>query len=225
MPSGFVPCRGFLGRVGSLAWEAGRAGGLSGAISDWRGAISLGSPSTLRTHRQRGAMATPSPSDPSPPEANHYELLRVSESATPQQLRSAFRSLSKLYHPDTTSLPQAQAAQSFQRLQQAYAVLSDPVARRAYDLQAHGAEATQGPSLRDSPSWGNGLSRRCLQQESRPFGIVQQARGSPLQPINRLHLGEAGSFRWGVVRPAAPGHRPGAEPRPGHRSGLGAGRN
>lgn len=90
-------------------------------------------------------MATPSPSDPSPPEANHYELLRVSESATPLQLRSAFRSLSKLYHPDTTSLPQAQAAQSFQRLQQAYAVLSDPLARRAYDLRRMGPGQPTAP--------------------------------------------------------------------------------
>jgi curved DNA-binding protein CbpA len=103
-------------------------------------------------------MATPSPSDPSPPEANHYELLRVSESATPQQLRSAFRSLSKLYHPDTTSLPQAQAAQSFQRLQQAYAVLSDPVARRAYDLRR------MLPGQPKAPVSGIGVGQRPLPQ-------------------------------------------------------------
>lgn len=91
-------------------------------------------------------MATPHSSHPSPPDTDHYEQLRVADSATPQQLRSAFRRLSKLYHPDTTSLPQSQAARSFQRLQQAYAVLSDPVARRAYDGWRSGPRQLIDPS-------------------------------------------------------------------------------
>jgi hypothetical protein len=67
--------------------------------------------------------------------ASHYQLLQLPMSASEQELRRAFRSLSKLYHPDTTSLPVAEAEQAFQRLQQAYAVLSDPDARRRYDAQ------------------------------------------------------------------------------------------
>ena len=66
---------------------------------------------------------------------SHYVLLQLPEEATPEQLRQAFRRLSKRYHPDTTSLPAAEAEQAFQRLQQAYAVLSDPVARRRYDAE------------------------------------------------------------------------------------------
>lgn len=66
---------------------------------------------------------------------SHYQLLQLPMGATAQELRRAFRSLSKQYHPDTTSLPAAEAEQAFQRLQQAYAVLSDPEARRRYDAQ------------------------------------------------------------------------------------------
>lgn len=67
--------------------------------------------------------------------ASHYQLLQLPMGASEQELRRAFRSLSKHYHPDTTSLPPAEAEQAFQRLQQAYAVLSDPEARRRYDAQ------------------------------------------------------------------------------------------
>jgi len=66
---------------------------------------------------------------------NHYQLLRLSPLATAQDLRQAFRSLSKLYHPDTTDLPVAEAEEQFRHLQVAYLTLSDPERRRAYDSQ------------------------------------------------------------------------------------------
>lgn len=64
---------------------------------------------------------------------NHYELLRVAPTASREELRQAFRSLSKRYHPDTTELPAAEAELAFRQLRQAYAVLSDPIARQRYD--------------------------------------------------------------------------------------------
>lgn len=67
--------------------------------------------------------------------SSYYELLQLPPEATSQQLRQAFRLLSKRFHPDTTSLPAAEAARGFQQLQQAYAVLSDPEARRRYDTE------------------------------------------------------------------------------------------
>jgi len=64
---------------------------------------------------------------------NHYQLLQLPPTASPAELRQAFRLLSKLYHPDTTTLPADQAEEAFRRLRQAYAVLSDPERRQAYD--------------------------------------------------------------------------------------------
>lgn len=63
----------------------------------------------------------------------HYELLRVAPTASREELRQAFRMLSKRYHPDTTELPAVEAERSFRQLRQAYAVLSDPIARQRYD--------------------------------------------------------------------------------------------
>ncbi|MGB3200370.1 MAG: J domain-containing protein, partial [Nodosilinea sp.] len=65
----------------------------------------------------------------------HYDQLGVKPTASPQQIRRAFRDLSKLYHPDTTALPAAEATEKFQQLNNAYAILSSPDRRWAYDQQ------------------------------------------------------------------------------------------
>jgi hypothetical protein len=65
----------------------------------------------------------------------HYDQLGVRPTASPQQIRRAFRDLSKLYHPDTTELPAAEATDKFQQLNEAYAILSSPDRRWAYDQQ------------------------------------------------------------------------------------------
>lgn len=67
--------------------------------------------------------------------STHYDLLQLHPSASVQQIRRAYRDLSKLYHPDTTSLPPALAHIQFQQLNEAYATLSNPERRFAYDLK------------------------------------------------------------------------------------------
>jgi len=64
-----------------------------------------------------------------------YQDLNLTSAATPGELRQAFRHLSKVYHPDTTELPAEVAQPAFARLQAAYATLSDPVRRQAYDRE------------------------------------------------------------------------------------------
>lgn len=65
----------------------------------------------------------------------HYDLLGVKPTASPQQIRQAFREMSKLYHPDTTTLPAAEATEKFQQLNEAYGILSSPDRRWSYDKQ------------------------------------------------------------------------------------------
>lgn len=67
--------------------------------------------------------------------SNYYTLLGVAPSASVQQIRRAYRELSKLYHPDTTALPEAIATTKFQQLNDAYATLSSPDRRASYDLK------------------------------------------------------------------------------------------
>ena len=67
--------------------------------------------------------------------SSYYGLLRLHPSASPIEIRRSYRELSKLYHPDTTHLPPAVATAQFQQLNNAYATLSNPERRLAYDLK------------------------------------------------------------------------------------------
>lgn len=61
---------------------------------------------------------------------NHYEVLGVSQDATPSQIRSAFRRLARAHHPDTSV---SGSAASLAPINDAWRVLGDPELRRAYD--------------------------------------------------------------------------------------------
>jgi molecular chaperone DnaJ len=62
---------------------------------------------------------------------NHYEVLGLPMSATPEQIRKRYRELVRRYHPDVNPSPDAK--EQFLRIQEAYQVLSDPERRRHYD--------------------------------------------------------------------------------------------
>ena len=66
--------------------------------------------------------------------ASHYDLMGVSPRTNTSELRHAFCTLSKQFHPDTTTLPAAEAAECFAALKSAYSILGDPAARHRYDL-------------------------------------------------------------------------------------------
>ena len=65
---------------------------------------------------------------------DHYETLQVSRTAEPEVIDKAYRALSMKYHPDRVDEDQREiATRYFQRVSEAYSVLSDPVKRAAYD--------------------------------------------------------------------------------------------
>ena len=75
--------------------------------------------------------------------ASLYALLELPQEASNEQVRQAFRNLSKRFHPDTTELPPELAAARFQALQEAMVVLGDPEKRRLYDASLRAAELNQ----------------------------------------------------------------------------------
>jgi curved DNA-binding protein CbpA len=66
---------------------------------------------------------------------NYYEILGINPSANNIEIRRAYLYLSKQYHPDTTELPPHVAKVKFQEVNAAYATLTSPQQRIAYDAK------------------------------------------------------------------------------------------
>jgi len=66
------------------------------------------------------------------PSDDYYSLLGIATNASVSELRRAWRKLALRWHPDRAG---SAATPTFQKLQAAYAVLGDPVARATYDRQ------------------------------------------------------------------------------------------
>jgi curved DNA-binding protein len=63
---------------------------------------------------------------------DYYKTLGINKTATPQEIKSAYRKLARKYHPDLNPNDK-DAKLHFQQINEANEVLSDPVKRKKYD--------------------------------------------------------------------------------------------
>ncbi|KAG6531087.1 hypothetical protein ZIOFF_004857 [Zingiber officinale] len=84
-----------------------------------------------------------------------YDLLSVSRTAGPSEIRAAYRRVALRWHPDAcrTAGEERRYAERFMEAREAYEVLCDPVRRRDYDLALSGdrwaAAVGAGPAFRE----------------------------------------------------------------------------
>jgi len=66
---------------------------------------------------------------------DYYEVIGVSKTASPNEIKSQYRKLALKFHPDRNKT--SDAAEHFKEISEAYAVLSDPEKRKLYDQYGH----------------------------------------------------------------------------------------
>ncbi len=96
---------------------------------------------------------------------DYYQALGITKSATPDEIKKAYRKLALQYHPDRNRSKDAEG--KFKEVTKAYEVLSDPQKKQTYDQFGHAAfeqGAGQGP-------FGGG--------QGGPFGGFGQQQGGP----------------------------------------------
>jgi curved DNA-binding protein len=84
---------------------------------------------------------------------DYYQTLGVARDATAEDLKKAFRKLARKYHPDISK--EADAELRMREVNEAYAVLSDPEKRAAYDQLGRGHQP--GQDFRPPPDWDAGF--------------------------------------------------------------------
>lgn len=90
-----------------------------------------------------------------PQQTDLYQVLGVSREASADEIRKAYKRLSKKYHPDSNPNDKS-AAEKFKEVQEAYAVLSDTEKREQYDRYgaAFGGAGSRGQPFQWPPGGG-----------------------------------------------------------------------
>lgn len=84
---------------------------------------------------------------------DYYQTLGVTRGETADNIKKAFRRLARKYHPDISK--EADAEQRMKEINEAWAVLSDPEKRAAYDQL--GRDWRPGQDFRPPPDWDAGF--------------------------------------------------------------------
>lgn len=132
---------------------------------------------------------------------DYYAVLGVDPSASDDAIKAAFRAHAKVLHPDKNRQHDSTAA--FQRVQEAYAVLGDPMYRKLYDIgraapRPHAPSWAPAPAAEATPE----LPRRRI-----PLWTVWAATAAVVA------TGGLFAYRWQSSPPPLPPDRPAPAPR------------
>ena len=86
---------------------------------------------------------------------DYYEVLGVSKSATPDEIKKAYRKLAMKYHPDQNPGDKS-AEEKYKEINEAYEVLSDADKKARYDQYGF---AGVDPNFNPNAGFGGGFGR------------------------------------------------------------------
>ncbi|MGI0129381.1 MAG: molecular chaperone DnaJ [Thermoplasmata archaeon] len=119
---------------------------------------------------------------------DYYEVLGVPKTATPDDVKSAYRRLARQYHPDVAKTDPKAAEAKFKEISEAYEVLADPTKRRDFDQRGFEAVANDfGPG---GFTWQNFTHAGDLEDLLGSNPLFQQLFGSFMGgPVGRSNRG------------------------------------
>ncbi|GMG27346.1 unnamed protein product [Ambrosiozyma monospora] len=99
---------------------------------------------------------------------DHYKVLNVAQTATPDEIKKAYRKLALKYHPDKNQSKDAE--EQFKKISESYSVLSDPTKKRTYDFNLKTSKPTTsnyGPSFtRSTPAYSSTFSAQANRNDN-----------------------------------------------------------
>ena len=118
---------------------------------------------------------------------DYYKILGVSESASQDEIKRAYRQLAKEYHPDSRGGDKA-AEEQFKKISEAYSVLSDSQKRSQYDMMRRGGFTSDSFNFGGNPGsyrvqFGEGLADDLQGIFSNLFGGVNGGRKTSQNPF------------------------------------------
>ncbi|RYP42617.1 hypothetical protein DL768_010314 [Monosporascus sp. mg162] len=92
---------------------------------------------------------------PPAPSFDYYAELQVENTASAEQLTASYRRLARIHHPDKNPDKTEEATAAFQKIQEAYEVLSNPAQRARYDARFSSASRGSAPSASAAHAGGD----------------------------------------------------------------------
>ncbi|MBI1942910.1 MAG: DnaJ domain-containing protein, partial [Betaproteobacteria bacterium] len=118
---------------------------------------------------------------------DYYQTLGVARAASAEEVKRAYRRLARKYHPDVSK--EKDAERRMQEVNEAWAVLSDPEKRAAYDKL--GSAYQPGQEFRAPPDWDAGF-----EFSERGFSPEEAAGFSDFfsEIFGRMNRGASGAY-------------------------------
>jgi curved DNA-binding protein len=134
---------------------------------------------------------------------DYYKDLGVEKTATPAEIKKAYRTLANKYHPDKAKGDKS-AEERFKEINEANEVLSDPVKRKKYDQFGvdwkHYEEAGAQPGGFDWSKYGDGRTARGAGTQGAGAAFTDEGVNDLFEMLFGQHSGQRQGRRSVVVK-------------------------